>query len=458
MMQTSFAELLERARRLERAGQDEPAKAAYIELLKVDPCHFAALNELGTLALATGHRSAAQTAYTQAVRCHPDNPVGRVNLGNVLFESGELAAARDQYQAALACKADFPAAHQGLARSLEQMGQTLAAEPHWRLGFAGHAVVRQRYRGSGTAIPALLLVSTKPGNVPTRQILDDRMFETAAIYAEFYDAAEVLPPHVVVFNCIGDADLCRPGLQRAQALVSRSRAPVINAPARVLATGRAPNAQRLGRLPDVVAPLMRHVTREQLPQISDLKFPLLLRAPGFHTGQHFVRIETRAELNGALGQLPGEEILAIEYLNARAADGLARKYRVAIIDGALYPLHLAISSDWKVHYFTANMAQEQRLRDEEARFLADMPFVLGPRAMNALRQIAATLQLDYAGVDFALREDGALLLFESNANMAIVPPNADPIWDYRRPAIARVIEAAKRMIVARAGASHAAPP
>jgi tetratricopeptide (TPR) repeat protein len=451
MTQASSAELLERARRLERAGQDEPAKAAYIELLKIDPCHFAALNELGNLALATGHRSAAQTAYTQAVRCHPDNPVGRVNLGNVLFENEDFAGACEQYRAAVASKGDLAEAHQGLARTLEQMGQSAQAQPHWQLGFAGHAVVRQRYRGGGAAIPALLLVSSKPGNIPTRLILDDRVFETVALYAEFYDSAAPLPPHALVFNSIGDADLCEAGLRRARELVSRTRAPVLNAPERVLMTGRAQNAQRLGQLRDVIAPLMRRLTRAALAHAGDLRFPLLLRSPGFHTGQHFLRVESRQHLPGALEQLPSEEILAIEYLDARGADGMARKYRVAMIDGALYPLHLAISSDWKVHYFSANMAVEQRLRDEEARFLADMSGVLGPRAMSALKQIVATLGLDYAGIDFALRADGALLLFECNANMAIVPPNANAMWDYRRPAISRVIEAAKRMLVARAG-------
>jgi glutathione synthase/RimK-type ligase-like ATP-grasp enzyme len=74
--------------------------------------------------------------------------------------------------------------------------------------------------------------------------------------------------------------------------------------------------------------------------------------------------------------------------------------------------------------------------------------------MTALARIATALGLDYAGIDFALREDGAVLLFECNANMAIVPPNADPMWDYRRPAIRRVIEAAKAMIVARADAKR----
>jgi hypothetical protein len=447
-------ELLARARRLEAGGQDEAAKAAYLELLSIDPCHFAALNELGTLALSTGHRSAAQTAYRQAVHCHPDNPVGRVNLGNVLFENGELAAAREQYQAALANQPDFAEAHQGVARTLELQGEAATAEAHWQRGFAGHAIVKQRYRGSGTATPALMLVSVKPGNIPTRLILDDRTFQVTALYVEFYDAMQPLPEHAVVFNAIGDADLCQVGLRKAQGVLAHTAAPVINAPAHVLVTGRAENAQRLRQVSGVVAPRIRRLARDSI-RAADFEYPLLLRAPGFHTGQHFVRVEQPDQLAAAAAALPGAEILAIEYLDARGADGMARKYRVAMIDGELYPLHLAVSADWKVHYFTANMSVEAAFRAEEAEFLADMPGVLGPRAMTALAGISKTLGLEYAGVDFALR-DGAVLLFESNANMAIVPPDANPIWDYRRPAINRVIEAAKRMIVTKADAARQA--
>ncbi len=44
-----------------------------------------------------------------------------------------------------------------------------------------------------------------------------------------------------------------------------------------------------------------------------------------------------------------------------------------------------------------------------------------------------------------------MLLFEANATMAIVPPDGDPMWDYRRPAVAAVQDAARRMLVRRAG-------
>jgi hypothetical protein len=100
-----------------------------------------------------------------------------------------------------------------------------------------------------------------------------------------------------------------------------------------------------------------------------------------------------------------------------------------------------------VHYFSAGMADNAAYRDEERRFLEDMPAVLGPRAMAALARIRAVLGLEYSGIDFALAADGSVLMFEANATMVVFPPNPDPIWDYRRGAIDRVLMAATRMLL-----------
>lgn len=449
-MSGAITVLLERARGLAATAQDEAAKAAYLELLHQDPRHFAALVELGSLALASGHRSAAHTAYVQAVQCHPDNPIGHVNLGTLHLQYGEAAAAREQYQAALAIDAECAAAHQGLARALCDLGEHAAAQPHFVRGFTGRSISVQRYRGTQPPIQVLLLVSVQLGNVLVRDILDDRAFQVTALYTEFHDPQTPLPPHAVVFNAIGDADLCATALAQAQAVLERTRAPVINPPQAVLRTSRLENARLLADIPGVVAPLTRRVARAALLATPQLRFPLLLRAPGFHLGQHFVRVERREDL-ARLTALPGEELLSIEYLDARGADGRSRKYRVMFIDGELYPLHLAISADWKVHYFSADMAARQSHRDEERRFLEDMAGTLGPRTLAALARVAATLGLDYAGIDFGVDAKGSVLLFESNATMAILTPAPDPIWDYRRAPIARALAAATQMVRRRAG-------
>ena len=184
-------------------------------------------------------------------------------------------------------------------------------------------------------------------------------------------------------------------------------------------------------------------------------FPLLLRRPGFHTGRFFLRVERPDGLAAALAELPGADLTAIAFLDAQGADGLVRKYRVMAVEGRLYPMHLAIASDWKVHYFTAGMAERADHRAEEARFLADMPGTIGPGAVAALGRIADRLALDYGGIDFGLGRGGEVLLFEANATMVVNPPEPDPRWDYRRDAVARIRDAVAAMLARRAGVSQA---
>jgi len=448
-MAADIGRTLARARALAARAEDEAAKQAYIDVLRRDPTHLAALNELGTLAFSGGFRSAARTAYLQAVQHHPGNKIVRVNLANLLREERDLAAARLHYEAALAIDPDFPEAHQGMALVLNELGLE-GADAHWHRGFSGRSVVSKPYRGTGTGVPLLMLVSARGGNIPTQLWISDRQFAVTAIYAEFHDPGLPLPPHALIVNAVGDADLCDAALACAEDIVARSAAPVINPPARVRLTGRAENARRLGAVEGVIAPAIRKLSPAAI-LAGDPAFPILLRRPGFHTGRHFVRVDSRDALAPALAALAAEELLVIQYLDARGPDGMARKYRVMFIDGVAYPLHLAISADWKVHYFSAGMAGDAAHREEERRFLEDMPSVLGRPAMAALERIRGILGLEYGGIDFALAPDGSVLVFEANATMVVFPPNPDPMWDYRRGAIDLVLEAATRMLLRRAG-------
>ena len=456
--------LFAKAQLLARLGRDDDAKAGFVAVLQRDPAHFGALTDLAGLALASGYRSAAVTAYRQAVECHPDNPFGLVNLANILLEDGDLDQARALYERALAIDASLTYAHQGLANLLEKQGDHEGAGRHREQGFAGHSIVTRPYRGTATPLRVLLIVSARGGNIPTNVVLDDRIFAVTAIYAEYFNLSDALPAHDVVFNAVGDADLCGDMLDAASNITARSSAAVINPPYLIRDTGRETNAARLSSLRDVMAPRTLLVPRAQL-EASDaparlardgFHFPLLLRSPGFHTGQNFVRAERADDLIDAVRELPGDALLAIEYLDARGADGMARKYRVMFINGKFYPLHLALSQDWKVHYFTSAMADDAAFRAEEETFLTNMAGTLGPRVLHALAGLREALALDYGGVDFGVTPDGRVLLFEANATMAIVPPPPDPVWDYRRKPIAAAIDAARTMLFKRAGKSEAA--
>jgi hypothetical protein len=442
---SDVAESLARARTLAAKAEDEAARQAYLAVLQRDPTNFSALNELGTLAFAGGFRSAARTAYQQAVRYHPGNKIARVNLGNLLREEQDPTAARAHYEAALAIDPGLHEAHQGMAWVLQELGLE-DRDQHWQKGYTGHAVVSKPYRGTGMGLPLLMLVAARGGNIPTQLWLNDRLFAVSAIYAEFYDSDLVLPPHALIVNTISDADLCDLALARAEEIVARSTAPVINRPARVRLTGRIEIARRLAAIDGVIAPTTHALAPSALLAADDLRFPLLLRRRGFHNGQHFVYVDSHASLPQALACLGSDTLLAIQYLDARGADGMARKYRVMFVDGVAYPVHLAISADWKVHYATSAMAGSAAYRSEERRFIENMPAVLGSRAMAALAQIGATLGLEYGGIDFGLAPNGSLLLFEANATMIVFPPGPDPMWNYRRRAISDVLDAATRML------------
>ena len=453
---------VERAVLLGALDLRQEAQQAFVGILQRSPENFSALNEFGTLLTQMGAIDAACRVYAEAILHHPQNPMARVNLANLLLRANRHAEAREHYEAVLRIDPDHPEAHQGLGAVLSDIGDREGARRHFQQGFRHHAISTQAYRGTKPPVTLLQLVSSGGGNIPTAAVLDDCTFLTSVIVTDYLDPKAVLPPHQLIFNTIGDADLCQPALEAAVRLIDRTTAPVINDPRAVMKTGRIDNARLLGDLPGVVTPNTIAVARDLLAApdgpaaVAGLgfSFPLLLRSPGYHTGRNFIFVEQASDLATATNGLPGDDLLVIEYLDARGRDGSARKYRVMMIGGKIYPLHLAISRNWKVHYFTSDMADKPDHRSEEARFLEDMPAVLGKTAMTALDRIRDALGLDYAGVDFGLAPNGDLLLFEANATMVIAIPDSSERWAYRRTAIHRIIDAVVAMILRKSTASR----
>jgi tetratricopeptide (TPR) repeat protein len=450
---------LARAALLQLLGDDEEAKAAYLRILRRDPDHLDSLRNLAQVLLQGGYRGAARTLLQRAVDRHPDDLASHVNLGTLLFQSGELDDSQALFERALRLWPECPQAHAGLSLVLDAQGDAPAAQAHRQRGFSRHSVVSLPYRGDAEPVRVLMLAATNQGNIPIERHLDDRTFETSILTPEYHEAGKAIPDHDLIVNAIGDADAALPALHAASRLLGRLKTPVINAPAAVAATGRCENWRRLGTLAGVVAPRALRLPRTTLAapdavarlRRHGMDLPLLLRSPGYHTGEHFLRVTDRAGLAAAVAQLPGDELLAIEFIDTRDDDGKTRKYRAMMVGGTLHPLHLAVSQDWKVHYFTADMANEPAHRAEDERFLQDMNGVLGARAVDTLRRIQAALGLDYAGIDFALSPERKIILFEANATMVVPQPPPDPRWDYRRGPVARIDAAVRRMLLARAG-------
>ncbi len=421
------------------------------------PTDFAARNDLGLKLWNEGKRQEAFAIFLENAQLFPTSATAHSNLAFIFLRASALEEARTEYEHALRLDPAFADAKRGLAAVLAQLGKAPAAELREVAGDE-NAITILPYRGSRKPINVLLLVSLGSGNLHLERLLDDRIFAVTKLVVELFSADGHLPPYDMIFNAIGDAESGAEALMLAQRITAGKRkGAVLNPPGHVIRTTRVEIAGRLRSIAGALTPRTQLFARDALTgwngamilEEHGFQFPLLLRSPGHHTGHNFTFVERSDELEAAATALPGEQLYAIEYIDVRNQDGKVRKYRVMFVDGHLYPLHLAISKDWKVHYFSADMAEVPEHRAEDERFLADMPGVLGPEAVATLGAIANALGLDYAGIDFALSADGRIVVFETNATMVIVRPEDEERWAYRKAPVQRVIDAVRKMLIDR---------
>lgn len=381
---------------------------------------------------AAGETDAARARALAAAARFPQSALAHCNAGFMLLLDGSYREALEAYERALRLQPEHAEARRGRAAALSYLGES-AGE--------GDSLSVAPYTGAGRPIDLLLLVTLGRGNIGFDQLFDSSRVRITKLALELH-GERPLPAHDVLFNAVGDAESSAEALAIAAGLATQTARPVLNRPERVLGTGRIEQSRRLRECGVRVASIAQ-VDRAGARAVP---LPVLLRAPGYHAGEHFALARDDAEREEALRAMPEGALLALEFIDTRDAQGRYAKYRVVAIDGALYPVHLAFSSHWKVHYFSAQMAQSPDLREREAAFLADPEGTLGTRAWRALQRVADATGLDYAGIDFALDAAGEVVVFECNATMAVRYPPAEPAWAYRRPAVDAVRAAITRML------------
>ena len=78
------------------------------------------------------------------------------------------------------------------------------------------------------------------------------------------------------------------------------------------------------------------------------------------------------------------------------------------------------------------------MRDEEARFIANLDSVFSGPLADALAEIAAAVPLEYFGIDCAIARDGRLLLFEADAAMLVHGTDPPELYPYKRAGFERI--------------------
>jgi tetratricopeptide (TPR) repeat protein len=392
-------------------------------------------------------------------------------LGGLYLAVGMLDAAEHHSRAVLAGEdrgtADdtlIAMAHQTLAGVCAARGDPVGAARRLDQAYARQSLFPQP--AAASPFTTLVLVTRAQGNIAYQSLLPPLRFGRAVWYMEHarLDQVAALPPHAVVLNAIGDADAAMASQGVVDAFVRQSARPLLNDPARVRATFRHRLGETLAGLDDVITPQTVRLSAQAIAAQgltaavagAEMAPPVLVRPVGSHGGAGLDLAADRVALEKT--EVPeGLDAYITAFHDTRSADGYYRKHRVIFIDRRAFPYHLAIGRHWMVHHQNTDMAGDPARVAEELAFLSDPAAAIGARAMAAVEAIGRRLDLDYAGLDFAVTGGGQVLVFEANATMLTHLEPEDGPFAAKNPFIRPIIDAFQARLAALAGTSVGRP-
>ncbi len=406
---------------------------------------------LGILYLQNGDSGAAHEQFLTAVAEDPLWTDAHEGLGTIAIKRGDFDAARPHFLRAIEVNPELLSARFALY-DIEQALQNIpAALAHQMEILARQRLFTIRAPHEQRRVLILLAPGDWKANVPVDFLID---FSTTTVHKLYLTDDGLLPPIPaadLVFCAIGESDASTPLLGQADALVAQLGIPCINRPQRILQTSRTGILETLSTCSELaLAPTRRCSRDELLAEVRAHKETLLIRPVDSHAGlglERFPAGEEREEhVRAYLERITAEYYYVAPFIDYKNADGYYRKYRVICVDGEPYPFHLAISDKWMIHYYNAPMRDHLWMREEEQRFLADLPSTMGTTACDALRAIARRTDFEYVGVDCSILPDGRLLVFEADPAMIVHHLGADGVFGYHVPYASAIYAALERLM------------
>jgi hypothetical protein len=319
----------------------------------------------------------------------------------------------------------------------------------------------RRRPDSAKADAIRLLAFVAPGdfmaNAPLEFLLDGSNVTLDLLYiVPGAPLPPVIPEHDLAIVAVGESDQNRAVLREIAALIRDWQRPVLNVPSRIADLSRDAACGLLHEANGTAIPATLRVARVMLERIAtgaaavesilDRDLPIIARPIGSHAGDGLLKLDDAPAVAGYLAVRPEDEFYISPFIDYRSADGLFRKYRIALIDGRPYACHMAVSQHWMVHYLNAGMTESAAKRDEEARFMAAFDDDFAMRHAAAFRAIAERVGLAYFAIDCGELPDGRLLLFEADVAMIIHAMDPPDMFPYKRPQMRKVFAAFAAML------------
>lgn len=402
----------------------------------------------------------------------PPVPMGLARLATIAFRGGDLRPLAADLAARLAGNHRDAAALYDLAiifqlfgerqKGLAQLAQALSLE-------------RVYHRPSPAAAkPLSLLMFAVPGdfmaNTPIEFILQDAPVSLHIAYiGPDGSPPSPLPDHDVAFVGIGESTEAKPPLAGLASHLAHWPRPVLNAPLRIADLARERLFRLLAHAPGIAIPATIEAERDTLSSMAEGTvtpgavlpdtdiYPIIVRPVGSHAGHGLQRLDGPAAATRYLESQPSQRFFLSRFIDySSPADGLFRKYRVAMIDGEPFLCHMAISSHWMVHYLNAGMTDDAAKRAEEAAAMASFETGFARRHATAFAALHARIGLDYFAIDCAESRDGELLIFEADTAMIIHSMDPPEMFPYKAAQMAKAYAAFEAML--RCAEGHVARP
>ena len=306
---------------------------------------------------------------------------------------------------------------------------------------------------SGQPARLRLLVLSVPGDIAENAPIDC-LLENSDIDLVFYyvspnhPLALPIPEHDVLIVAICESDENRNVLASLEQALADWPKPVINMPRDIPKTGRSAASSLLQDVPGLLIPPTLRTSRPileaiacgdaSLPeQFEDCDFPIIVRPVGSHAGRDLDKMNCPEEIFAYLSKVDEVEFFLSRFIDYSGKDGLFRKFRVALIDGKPFACHMAVSSQWMIHYLNAGMYEDARKRDEEASFMEHFAD-FARRHRVALDAIYRRTKLDYLCIDCAQTPEGQLLVFEIDHTMVVHAMDPEHLFPYKQPHMQKV--------------------
>ena len=370
------------------------------------------------------------------------------NLAQLLYEGGDNAGAIEAHGRVLSLDPENVASHLALYELLQISGQRDEALAHQRAALAHQRVFSSIAPKERRSILLLFAPGDWQANIPVDFLFDRETTTVHKLY--LLDAQrlqqDTLPRYDVAWNAIAESMEAIPYLALAELVLGGQAKPRLNEPGRVITTSRVFLPHALVDTGAIVAPVAELAGDAISAGNVPYEFPLIVRPVGSHAGHGLEKIDAREELLAYVQCHSAERYFVSPFVDYRSADGFFRKYRIVFVDGEPYPVHLAISPNWMIHYYNAPMAENQWMRDEEARFLSDIHNAFDGERYETLKRVADAVGLEYFGIDCALAQDGRVLIFEADPAMLVHTSDPVDLYPYKREFVPRIYRAVERMI------------